>query len=152
MSGINIEKAKNVYDVVCATLDEMGFRYEKVPEHLAIEFSYRGRDMHHDFEIIINAEQDAIMMMDYLPLRINPQKAAEVAMAVCYANKKTLAGRFLYGMEEYMIYALTHIYLDSVISKSTVERMILSVTTTVEEYDDKFSKLNNGYLKVDDFR
>jgi len=152
MSEVNMEMAKTIYDSACAVLDGMGINYKKVENDLVILFGHRGQDMNHDLILAVNARQEAIQLIEKLPFSIDPEKASEVAGAVCLINDKILSGKFTYNMEDRLSFEVTQIYSGSLIGEETIKRMLLALVFTVEEYDDKFMALNKGYWKVNDFK
>ena len=152
MSEINMEMAKSVYDTVCVALDKMNINYNKHEEDLVITFGHKGRDMNHNLLVYVDAERTVIQVVEELPFRISPEKASEIASAVCYANQYLVCGKFTYDMAEVIKFKVTQIYDGSLIGPETIERMILALAVTVEQYDDKFMALNKGYLKVEDFK
>ena len=147
-----MEMAKSVYDTVCAGLDKMGLRYTRHDEDLVVTLGYKGKDMNHEVIIRVDGKREVIQTIEILPFRIDPAKASEVASAMCYANRYLVCGNFTYDMQEEITFKVTQIYDGSLIGPETVERMIMALAVTVEEYDDKFIALNNGYLKVEDFK
>jgi len=151
MSDVNMETAKNVYGTVCTALDEFGLNYNKIEEDLLITFSLKGDDMEHNLLIVVNPQKEVIQVAEKLPFKISEEKAADIAIAMCYANDVLLNGKFSSDLKERLHYDVTQIYSGSLIGVDTVKRMIMALVYTVEEYDDKFLALNKGYLKPEDF-
>lgn len=152
MGEVNMEMAKNVYESVCSALDGMNIKYNKIEKDLVILFGHRGEDMNHDLLMVVNAQQEAIQLIEKLPFEIDPAKSNEVASAVCLANENLLTGGFRYDLESTLTYKVTQLYSGSLIGEETIKRMLLALVFTVEDYDDKFMALNKGYLKVSDFK
>ena len=148
----NLEMGKTVYETACSVLDGMGIKYRRIDESLAITFGHRGDDMEHNLLLIVNAERDVIQLMERLPFAINPDRANDVAAAVCITNERILSGKFSYNMEEKLNFDVTQIYSGSLIGEETIKRMLIALVVTVEQYDDKFMALNKGYLKPEDFK
>ncbi len=152
MSEVNMELAKSIYESACKALDNMEINYRKVEEDLVILFGHRGKDMNHDLIMAVNAQQEAVQIVEKLPFRINPERAADVASAVCLVNDRLLAGKFCYDLDERLSFEVNQVYTGSLVGDATIARMLMALVVSVEAYDDKFMALNNGYLKVDDFR
>ncbi len=151
MSEVNMEHAQAVYASICAALDEMEFNYKKYEDDLVVVFGHRGKDFNHDLLLAVEAEREAIRLMEKLPITVNPEKAAEFAVAICRANYGIVCGKFTYDMKDEISFELNQFYSGSLISPENIRRMILALAMTVEAYDDKFMALNNGYLTPDDF-
>lgn len=147
-----MEMAKTIYETVCSTLDNMKINYKRHDDDLVITFGHKGDDMNHDLIIAVNAKQEVVKIIEQLPYNIDPSKAADVAMAVCYVNEQLLTGGFEYGMGDTLAYSVNHAYTGSLIGEETIKRLILALVFTVEEYDDKFMALNKGYIKPEDFK
>ncbi|MCC8173087.1 MAG: YbjN domain-containing protein [Odoribacter sp.] len=152
MAEVNMEMGKAIYDSVCSVLDKMGLSYKKIEEDLAVLFGHRGEDMNHNLVIAVNVKQETIQLFEVLPFDINKEKATDVAVAICYVNDRILSGKFTYNMEERLTFEVSQIFSGSLIGEKTIQRMILALAVTVEEYDDKFMALNKGYLKPEDFK
>ena len=152
MSEVNMEMGRTIYNSICSVLDKMNIKYNKIEDKLVIVFGYKGQDMNHDLLIAVNANQEAIQLIERLPYSIDPEKAADVAMAICYVNNRLLSGKFTYDMKETLSFEMTQLYSGSLIGEATLQRMLLALIHTVEEFDDKFMALNKGYLKAEDFK
>lgn len=152
MAEVNMEAGRAIYSSLCSVLDKMGISYKKIEEDLVVTFGHRGDDMNHNLVIVVNVEREVIQLSERLPFNINPQKAAEVAMAVCNVNDHLLIGQFTYNMEDRISYEVTQIFTDSLIGEELLRRMILTLAFTVEEYDDKFMALNKGYIEPAEFK
>lgn len=152
MSEANMEMAKAVYQSICTVLDGMQINYRKVEEDMVILFGHRGKDMNHDLIIAVNEKQEAIQMIEKLPFNMDPSKSNDIAAAVCYANDRLLCGKFSYNMEDRLTFEIAQFFSGSLIGNETIERMLMALVLTVEDFDDKFMALNNGYLKPENFK
>lgn len=152
MSETNLEMGKAIYESICSVLDQMEISYKKIEEDLVILFGHRGQDMNHELLIAVNVKQEAIQLMEKLPFKIDPEKAADVAIAVCNVNDRVLLGKFTYNMEDRLAYEVAQVFSGSLIGEETIKRMILALVFTVEEYDDKFMALNKGYITPEEFK
>ncbi|MBE6689459.1 MAG: hypothetical protein E7588_09365 [Ruminococcaceae bacterium] len=148
---IDMTSAMSVYNTICTTLDNMGLTYKKHEEKLVITLGHQGEDMVHDILIIVNAKQQAITMLEHLPFRIDDEKVVDMCIAICCINKGLISGGFTYGLGNEVDYEITQFCNDVEISEGFVERMIMTLVMTVEEYDDKLMALNKGYIKATDF-
>lgn len=151
MNNANMEAARNVYSTVCTALDEFGLNYEKSEEKLLITFCLQGDDMEHELSIMVNPKHGVIQLAETLPFVISEERAADFAAVICYVNEALLNGKFSSELKESVHYNVTQIYSGSLVGVETIKQIILSLVYTVEEYDDKFLSLNNGYLKPEDF-
>ncbi len=149
--GANTEKGKMLYESIAKVLDGLGITYKRFEDDLVIVFSHRGEDMNHEILLAVNEKQEAIQMMERLPIKISPEYAYEVAAAACIVNSQILIGKFTYKMEQNLTFEVAQVFDGSLIGEDALKRMILTLVITVENYDDKFMALNKGYLKHTDF-
>ncbi len=152
MSEVNMEMAKTMFGSICSTLDNMKLNYQVHEDDLALVLGHKGDDMEHNILVLVDAEKEVIRVVERLPFKMNPDKASDIAMAVCNANERLLVGSFSYDMQENLTYNITQIYNGSLIGEEAIKRMILTLAFTVEDFDDKFMALNKGYLKPDAFK
>lgn len=153
MSEINMEMAKTVYDSICSVLTGMNLKYTEHKDDLVITLGHKGEDMEHNLLIAVDAAKEVVRVIERLPFKLNPEKASDIAMAVCNANRMLLLGGFEYDVDDSTLtYAIAQVYTGSLIGEEALKRMILTLVFTVEDYDDKFMALNKGYLQPDAFK
>lgn len=152
MSEVNMELAKTIYDSVCTTLDKMSIKYTRHDNDLVVTVGHKGKDMSHNLIILVNAEKEALQIIEKLPFTVDPEKATDIASAVCLVNNGFVCGGFEYELGDSISFKMSQFYSGSLVGEATIERMIIGLVLSVEEYDDKFMALNKGYLKVEDFK
>ncbi len=148
---IDMITAQKIYNTVCNTLDGMKLTYEKHEKDLVITLGHRGDDMNHSILIVVNAKQNVITIIEQLPFKIDKEKALDMCVAICYINKNLVSGGFTYDFDSNISFEITQFYNDREINEAFIERMLMTLVVTVEEYDDKLLALNKGYMKVTDF-
>ena len=152
MAEVNLEMGKSIYENVCSVLDKMEINYQKHEEDFVIAFAYKGQDMNHELLIKVDPKREIIHLMERLPFDIEPERATDIACAVCYVNDSVLVGSFTYNMSDRLLYEVIQIYTGSLIGEDTIHRMLMTLIYTVEDYDDKFMALNKGYISLEQFK
>ncbi|MBQ7040079.1 MAG: hypothetical protein IJN39_05880, partial [Clostridia bacterium] len=125
--------------------------YREFEEDMVVVLSHKGEDMNHDLMIAVDGDRQVIKVLEKLPFEMNPEKAVDIACAVCYANHYLVLGKFTYDMDKTLRFEIAQAYEGSLISIETIKHMVVAFVATVEEYDDKFMALNKGYLSYKDF-
>ena len=142
--------AEIMYGTVLSALDGLGLKYEKYEEDLVVVLGYKGDDMAHRMIIAVSPESQTLRLIEKLPFEINPEKAGDVAKAVCLINSNLLIGGFEYTLGDEISYEIKQAFNESIISESLVERLVKCIASSVEVYDDRLMALNKGYLKVEE--
>ncbi|MBQ3054774.1 MAG: YbjN domain-containing protein [Oscillospiraceae bacterium] len=149
----NMEMAKSMYERVATTLDNMELNYQRHDEDMVITLGMRGEDMDHDMLLIIREKNAAFSFLERLPFHLDPQKADEIAKAVCNVNNHLVLGGFTYEAgSDTMNFELSIPYNGSLIGEETIRRILVNAVKTVEAYDDKFLALNKGYISSEEFK
>jgi len=148
-----MEMAKSVYERVATTLDNMELNYQRHDEDLVITLGMRGEDMDHDMLLIVREKNAVFSFLERLPFHLDPQKADEIAKAVCNINNQLVLGGFTYEAgADTMNFELSIPYNGSLIGEETIRRILVNAVKTVEAYDDKFLALNKGYISSEEFK
>ena len=148
-----MSQANAMYELIATTLDNMDLRYDRHDDELVIHLGAKGDDMNHDMLLFVLEKQEVISFVERLPFHLDPEKADEIAKAVCNINNQLVLGGFTYKAgAENMNFELSIPYGGSVIGEETIRRILMNAVHAVEEYDDKFLALNKGYLSSEEFK
>ena len=144
---MEMQKAVEMYNIVCQALDERNWRYKKDEELLKVTFGVSGDDLSMDFLIFIDAERQLIRLCSYLPFKIE-QKPVEMSIAVSCANYYLVNGCFDYDFAKGLIsFRMTTAYHDSLIGTGLIAYMIDCACQTVDDYNDKFLMVEKGKMQ-----
>ena len=153
MSEEKMALAKSVYERVATTLDNMNLNYQRHDEDLVIHLGMRGDDMDHDMLLIVREKVSILSFVERLPFHLDPDKANEIAKAVCNVNNHLYLGGFTYEAgSETLNFELSMPFSGSLIGEETIKHVLIAAVKTVEDYDDKFLALNKGYISSDEFK
>lgn len=147
-----LKNAQNVFNTMCAMLDEKNVRYNKHLEDLVVTFKMRGDDLPMDFILNIDADRELVRLMSPIPVTFEADKRTIGAIATSQANYSLADGSFDYDyMQGRVMFRMTSSFMDSLISKDLFEYMVAIACMTVDEYNDKFLMLAKGYLSLEDY-
>lgn len=146
------KKALDVFDTLCAYLDEEEFHYERRTDMPGVNFTVEGEDLPMEFAVLIDEERQAVRLLSFLPVTFGKDKRIEGAIAACRANYSIIDGSFDYNYKTgKMTFRMTAVYLDSLFSKGLFDYMLACAFYTVDKYNDKFLMIAKGFLPIEDF-
>ena len=149
---MNMQKAKEVYDVLISMLENRNWKYEAHEEHLLIKSGIQGDDLPVSFIVVVNPRNQVVQFISAMPFKMPEEKRVDAAIAVCAANYGLVDGSFDYDLRDGEIrFRLTSSYRESTLSEDLFEYMILVSASTVDKYNDKFFMLSKGMIGVEKF-
>lgn len=153
MSEVNKgERAKEVYEALCASIENRGWHYSKEEALLLVHFGVSGEDIPMQFIIVVDENRQLVRLMSRLPFNMEEDKRIEGAIATCAATNKLANGCFDYDIQKGSItFRMTASYRESDISDGLFRYMINCSAQTVDEYNDKFFAISKGLLSISDF-
>lgn len=148
----NVEKAAEVYDTLCSTLDNIGWTYEKVEEKLTIKSGVKGDDLPIEFIVMVNPRNEVVQLLSAMPFNMPEDKRIDGAIAICAANYGLIDGSFDYDLSDgQIIFRLTSSYRDSLLGEKLFEYMIMVSASTVDKYNDRFFMLAKEMISIEKF-
>lgn len=143
--------AKSVFDMLCETLNEHSFYYEKDINNFTVSFSAKGESEKFDAVVNIDADRALICLKSLLPVSFAKNRV-EGAIAVCHASSRLVHGSFSYDYNSDKVsWRLTSSYLSSVISKDLLYYVVGVSCSTIDGYLGQFLKLADGQMTIGDF-
>lgn len=148
----DLKLAKEAYETLCNTLDEMELKYEKDEDKLIIHFGLAGDDIPMRFIILTDVDRQLIRLMSFMPFKMDETKRVEGALITSYANYKLADGSFDYNLGDgSIIFRMTSSFRESLIGAELFKYMISCAAYSVDKYNDQFFMVSKGMLSVDDF-
>lgn len=130
-----LEQAKEVYEVLCRTLDEMQWEYKKDEEMLYVSVKAPEAVIRSRFGIRVNPKNAVIALVSLLPFPVPKEKQWEMALAINLLNGSLHYGSFLYALQERCLYyRVTNGFLDCKLGKGLFERMIRLSIVIIDDY------------------
>lgn len=147
-----LKLAKEAYDTLCNTLDEMKWRYDKDEDKLILHLGISGEDIPMEFSVHCDADRQLIRLMSFLPFKISDEKRVEGAIATCHANYLLADGSFDYNLGDgTIIFRMTSSFRESLVGDELFKYMIHVACITVDKYNDQFLMISKGNLSITDF-
>ena len=153
MNEINKEaKAKEVYETLCATIDSIGWHYNKVDELKIVFFDVQGDDIPMEFMIVVHADVQRITLMSKMPFSMSEDKRVEGAIAATCATNSIIDGYFDYDIKDGSIFFnMTSTFIDCTFGKERLLYLVHIASNTIDEYNDQFLAINKGTMSIEDF-
>ena len=145
-------RAKEVYEKLCAAIEDRDWKYEKKEEDLVVVFSVSGEDIPMHFVIKVDAKRSLVRVTSPLMFHMPEEKRVDGAIASCAASFGLADGSFDYDISDGSIaFRMTATYRDSEISEKMLQYMISCACHVVDLYNDRFLMLSLGKIDVDAF-
>lgn len=147
-----VQAAKNVYKTLCEMMDDNKLDYQRNDDELFVSLTMHGEDIPMRIGIDVDKDMQFVSMFSTIPLVVAKDKHLDVAIATSQINFRLGTGSFLFNFENnYITFRLSTCFMDCLISKTLLERMLGIVCFTVDEYNDKFLMLVKGGMSLKKF-
>lgn len=146
------KQAESAYKTVCAALEEMGLKFDKHDEKLAISCEGVGEDLPIEIRITVLPEQHIVSLISQMPFKVPEARRPDIALVTSIANYKMVDGNFDFNTKlGNIFYRQTTSYWGSLISKEVIKYLMSLSITMIDEFNDKFMAVSTGAMSVDDF-
>lgn len=144
--------AKEAFDTLCKTIDNIGWKYNKAEDELRIMFGVGGDDIPMNFVIIVDADRQLIRILSLLPFEMNSDKRVEGAVATCVINYLLADGSFDFDIETgHIMFRMTSSFKESLLGEELFKYMVSIACFTVDKYNDQLCDLNDGKITLAEF-
>lgn len=149
---VDMTKAKQVYQEICATLDDIGWKYKKDEEKLIIHTGAKGEDLPIDLSINVDALRQLVIAVSKLPFDIAENKRVDAAVAVSVINNMLVTGQLDYSlMDGELFFRISNSYRDSELSREVYRFMVYCLCQTIDGFNDKLLMLSKGIMNIEKF-
>ena len=149
----DMNKAKAVYDTVCAALDRMKWVYDKEEEELAITTGAKGTDLPIDRVIRVIPEAEVLSVQVPFAFEVPDEHSIDVAIAVTAANYGLIRGCFDYDMTtgDLRFRICAPYNGNTTLAEDVVEMLVLIAATTVDSYQTRLLMVAKGVVTPSQF-
>ena len=149
----DMNKARAVYDIVCAALDKMKWVYDKEEEELAITTGAKGTDLPIDIIIRVLPEAEVLSVQVPFAFDVPDEHSIDVAIAIAAANYGLIRGCFDYDMTTGDIrFRVSAPYNgNTTLAAEVVEMLVLIAATTVDSYQSRLLMVAKGIVTPSKF-
>lgn len=147
-------RANEVFSALCKMLDDRDWKYSKDEEKRSVSGVIHGEDIPIEFIMLVEAKQELVQFLSFLPFEVPEDKRTEMAIAVCAANYGFANGSFDFNVmgSGKIIFRLTTSYRgDSKLSADLFEYMLVVAAMSTDDYNDKFFLLSKGNITLQQF-
>lgn len=149
----DMNKARAVYDTVCAALDKMKWVYDKEEEELAITTGAKGTDLPIDIVIRVIPEAEVLSVQVPFAFEVPDEHSIDVAIAVSAANYGLIRGCFDYDMTtgDLRFRICAPYNGNTTLAEDVVEMLVLIAATTVDSYQTRLLMVAKGVVTPSQF-
>ncbi len=153
MSEANIlDRAREVYAVICQALDELKTPYTKSQNEFSAQLNLTGRNRSVNANIRVDYENELVTLVSLLPIKIPNDRYFEGAVAINAVNFIVQDGGFAYNIENGEVaFRLNCSYNSREITKELVVYILTCSFTTVDAVNDKLNKLVTSETELETF-
>lgn len=150
---VKMKFAKQVFETICAALDDRKWTYKKDEDKLSIWFGVNGDDIPMQLVFVVDAKRQIVCMSSPLPFKMSEDKRIEGAVAVCMASYGMADGSFDYDIADGSIaFRATETFEGCQLGKGVFDYMINLTCAMVDRYNDKFLALSKGLVDITAFQ
>lgn len=142
-----MKKAIEEYDLLCSTLDEMEWRYERDKSKLSVETVVKGEDLPMRYFIQIVPEIQLLRLYSHMPFTVPEEKRLEMSYILNIINSKLVDGSFDFNVNDgSILFRITSSFIDSEIGNMIFAYIIQVTAVVVDEFNDKLFEYIDGQI------
>lgn len=143
-------KATEVFDTFCAMMDLRKFSYDSDREKLEIDFSMQGEDLLMPMKFRVLPDRYVALLISPLPFRAPEDKRLEMAVAISEINYRLINGSFDLDIRDgEILFRISNSYLESKLSTELFDALLITVTQTVDRFNDTLLLLAKGSITLE---
>lgn len=144
--------AKNVYNTLCNTLDNMKWKYQRDDEQMMVNTTAIGEDLSIKLRIVVSAQRQVMYVKSPMPYNVPQMSRDAVGKALHIANFSMLNGCFEYDVDNgYVGFRMVVPFATSQISEEVCHYMIILTCQMVDKFNDKILSLAKGNMTLEEF-
>ena len=141
------QSAEKALRIIEASLEKMGFEYEKDDSGKKCHLIVQGNDIPMPITLWTVPEYYLVMIDSVLPFFVAVEKLEETAIALNEINSRIVNGVFYLDRENRVIhFKMADSYLGGPIGEEAIRLNIRLLIETVDKHNDKLAALNRGEL------
>lgn len=140
-------KAWQSYTALCRMLEHNDIDYEKDDKNLCAKCTVAGKDTDMNFLFTVDASKMLITLYSIVPIQVERDNAANIALALCVINNNLSDGAFSLDTGNMLIYyRMTSSFYNSKVNPSIYEYMLSEAADVIDDY---FIKIKNLISRSD---
>ncbi len=146
------ERAKKVYEDLCAAIEARDWKYAKEDDKLLVQFGVNGDDLAMHFLILVDIEAQYIRLLSPLPFEFPEDKRVEGALAACAMNMPLADGSFDFDLKTGRTwFRQAASFRESTIGDALFQYMISYACGAVDLFNDRLEALATGKITLPQF-
>lgn len=146
------QKAKEIYEMLCDTLTDRQWKFQKEESELKVSFGVVGDDLPMDVRIYVDAEREFVILYCSQELTVPDDKRIPFCVGVCALNDHLVDGSFDFDVTDGTYnYRLVVSYHDAVVGKGLFEYLIDCAASTVDDANDVMQAYTDGKIDFEEF-
>lgn len=141
---------RELYELMCAALDERSWKYKRHDEECFIEYGMNGEDIPMSF--LMSVHNGAVQNYSVIPAAMDEEHRVDGAVVVAFVNNLLPDGCFDYDLQTGRIsFRLCYPIMDALPGKELFYHVIDLAGWAVDRYNDSFLMLAKGLISLNDF-
>lgn len=152
-SELKQQQAQSAFETLCATLDDMKWKYNRDAANRVITTSAIGKDLTINLRMVVDEQRTLAYIKSPMPFDIAENKREVIGKALHIANFSILNGCFEYDQERGKVgFKIVIPYFDCQLSKEVYRYAVMLTCQMVDRFNDKILDLANGKMTLQEFR
>ena len=146
------ERALQVFDKLCETMDGHGWKYSPDRDALRIESGAQGEDLPINLIMSVDEKRQLVRLLSGMPFRVKEDKRLDMAVAVSVVNNRLVDGSFDFDVSTGILgFRMTCSYRESILGSDLFSYILFCSCKTIDDFNDKFMMINAGLVSLDQF-
>ncbi len=147
-----VERAKKVFDDLCAAIEARNWKYTKEEDKLLVHFGVVGEDLPMHFVIIVDIKRQYIRLLSPIPFDFSEEKRVEGAIAACAMNMPLAEGCFDFDLKTGRIWFRQAVsFHESTVGDALFQHMISYACSVVDLFNDRLQLLVTDKMSLAEF-
>ena len=146
------KRAKEVFQMICFSLENRNWKYNKKESELMVSFSVVGKDLPMHLKIYVEADREIVTCYTSQDFTVPKEKVPAFCMGICAINNHLIDGSFDFDiLRRVVTYRLTASYHDAVLGSELIQYIFDCSTATVDDVNVEMKAFAEGKLDYDKF-
>ena len=146
------QNAKQVFQLLCRTLDERNWKYARNDDQLSVSFGVVGDDLRMPVTIVVDGQRELVISCTGQDWAVPKDLRVPFCVGVCAVNNHLVDGSFDFRLENGEVtYRITLSYHDMELKSSALEYLIDCAASTVDNVNDVMKDFVDGKIDFDEY-
>ena len=152
MSVDKSKRAREIFQLLCFSLDNRNWKYNKNAENLSVSFDVLVKDMPMHLKMYVERDREIVACYTTQDFSVPESKVPAFCMGVCAVNNHLVDGSFDFDiLRRVVTYRLTASYHDAIVGTELFQYMIDCSAATVDSVSAGMKAFAEGRMDYDKF-